>query len=302
MLSKVPDNVEVLGNLGLAYMAKKDLDKARQSFEQLLTLQPENTLGLLNLIRIEGAGGKNTQELITRVQEQIEKAPESAGNLILLGTMLLGEKQYNAALEAIKKAQKLAPQNPRTYSLSASILNKQHKAEAAITEYKDLLKQDPQSVQAHMGIGALLEQKGDTAGARAEYEKVLVLQPDFAPAANNLSWIIAEETQPDLGEALRLAMIAKEQLPDEVHIIDTLGWVHYKRESYSLARNEFAQAVEKQPDMPVFRYHLALALHGENKTDQAIKELEETLSSKADFAERNDAETLLKKWKNNYDR
>ena len=148
-----------------------------------------------------------------------------------------------------------------------------------------------------MGIGALLEQKGDTTGAKAQYEKVLILQPDFAPAANNLSWIMAEEANPDLGEALRLAMIAKEQFPDEVHIIDTLGWVHYKRESYSLARNEFMQAVEKQPDMPVFRYHLALALHGENKTDLAVKELEEALASKTDFAEKVEAEKLLNEWK-----
>ncbi|HHB75591.1 MAG TPA: tetratricopeptide repeat protein, partial [Desulfobulbus sp.] len=126
--------------------------------------------------------------------------------------------------------------------------------------------------------------------------QVLAVQPDFAAAANNLAWLLAEEPEPDLGEALRLAMIAKEQLPDEVHIIDTLGWVHYKRKSYSLARNEFAQAVEKQPDMPILRYHLALALFGEGKKTQAIKELKRTLAGKGDFPQRREAETLLKQW------
>ena len=91
-------------------------------------------------------------------------------------------------------------------------------------------------------------------------------------------------------------MIAKQQLPDEVHIIDTAGWVHYKRKSYGLARNAFEQAVEKQPNAPVFRYHLALALYGEDKKEQAIKELQEALASKEDFSEKNTAEELLKEW------
>lgn len=147
-----------------------------------------------------------------------------------------------------------------------------------------------------MGIGALLEQQGNRKEARQSYEQVLAVQPDFAAAANNLAWLIAEEPQPDLGEALRLAMIAKEQLPDEVHIIDTLGWVHYKRKSYGLARNEFAQAVEKQPDMPILRYHLALALFGEGKKQQAVKELETALRGKGDFAEKQEAQALLKTW------
>ena len=62
--------------------------------------------------------------------------------------------------------------------------------------------------------------------------------PDFAPAANNLAWLITVSKEPDLGEALRLAMTAKQQMPNDVHIIDTLGWVHYKRGSFGLARHE----------------------------------------------------------------
>lgn len=295
MHSKLPENIEILGNLGLAYLGNKQLDKARQTIDQLLALQPENTFALLQLVRIGNAEGASKQDLIKMVRKQIEKAPNSDGDLLLLGTMLMAEKQYDEALAVIKKAQELAPQNPRTYALSAAILKKQKKIDAAIAEYEELLKQEPQNIPARMGIGAILQEEGDIAGAKTQYEKILTIQPDFAPAANNLSWIIAEEPTPDLGEALRLAMIAKEKMPDEVHIIDTLGWVHLKRQSYSLARNEFSQAVDKQPDAPVFRYHLALALYGEDKKEEAVKELQEAVSS-GDFAEKGEAEELLKEW------
>ncbi|HFQ88819.1 MAG TPA: tetratricopeptide repeat protein [Desulfobulbus sp.] len=72
--------------------------------------------------------------------------------------------------------------------------------------------------------------------------------------------------------------------------------VHYKRKAFTLARNEFAQAVEKKPDVPVFRYHLAMALHGEGKKKEAIRELKEALAKDAPFKEKAQADSLLKKW------
>jgi tetratricopeptide (TPR) repeat protein len=297
MRKKAPDNIEVLGNLGLAYIRKKELDNAEAMFQKLLAIQPGNTLALMNIVRINAARGKDKAALIGIIKRQVAKAPESIGDLILLGTVLMQEKQYDEALAVLLKAQKLAPQNPRPYMLIASIYSRQNKLDDAVAQYTSLLKEHPRDTQAMMGLGALLEQKDDTAGAEKQYKQILKIKPDFAPAANNLAWIIAETPQPDLGEALRLAMIARQQLPDEVHIIDTTGWVHYKRKSYGLARNEFAHAVELQPDVPVFRYHLALALYGESKTEQAVKELETALKSEEKFPERKAARKQLAEWR-----
>ena len=146
-----------------------------------------------------------------------------------------------------------------------------------------------------MGLGSIYEQTGKSDLAKEAYTKILAIKPDFAPAANNLAWLIAESKDPDLGEALRLAMTAKQQQPDNVHIIDTLGWVHYKRGSFGLARNEFMQAVQRQEDMPILRYHLALALYGEDKKQEAIKELEKALSQNKPFKEKDEATATLEK-------
>ena len=135
--------------------------------------------------------------------------------------------------------------------------------------------------------------------AKMQYQEVLKINGNFAPAANNLAWIMAHEAQPDLGEALRLALTAKQALPDDAHIIDTLGMVHYKRGSFGLARTEFAQAAAIRSDMPVFQYHLALALYGDNQKDKAIEELQEALAKPQAFEERKDAEALLKQWQTN---
>jgi tetratricopeptide (TPR) repeat protein len=72
--------------------------------------------------------------------------------------------------------------------------------------------------------------------------------------------------------------------------------VHYNRGAYGLARNEFEQAVQKQQNMPILRYHLALALYGEDKKEAAIKELEQALNQKQPFNEQEEAAATLQKW------
>lgn len=116
----------------------------------------------------------------------------------------------------------------------------------------------------------------------------------FAAAANNLAWLMANQSA-DLAEALQLAMTAKEAYPYDPYITGTLGWVHYKRGAYGLALSQFSAAVEMRPDLPTLRYHLALALYEDEQTQAAEKELEECLASEQDFPEYEEARQLLTK-------
>ena len=143
-----------------------------------------------------------------------------------------------------------------------------------------------------MAIGALRDRSGETELAKEAYRKVLEIAPNSAAAANNLAWILTQEENPDLGEALRLAMIAKGVFPEDPHISDTLGWIHLKRESYSLAATQFRQAVEVQPKLGTFKYHLALALKGDGKIDAAKEAVTQAISG-TEFPELNEAKELL---------
>lgn len=294
--AKVPGNMEVLGSLGLTYMALQQPDKAKQTFEKLLNLQPGNAKVFSFLLQMAQADGKQKDELIAMLQAQIDQAPLSGDLQILMGNLLLSDNKPDQALESYNKAQQLAPQNQQSYTMSALILTSQGKTDQAIAEYQELLAKQPRSIGAYMGLGGIYEQIGKDALAKEAYEKILTIKPDFAPAANNLAWMIAESNDPDLGEALRLAMTAKQQLPNDVSIIDTLGWVHYKRGSFALARKAFSQAVQKQEEMPILRYHLALALFGEGEKQAAIKEVERALSLPQPFKEKEEAAATLHTW------
>jgi Flp pilus assembly protein TadD len=147
-----------------------------------------------------------------------------------------------------------------------------------------------------MGLASIYESIGKTDEPMAVYKKVLEIAPEQPLAANNLAWMIASKDNGDLGEALRLAMLAKQSLPEMPSIADTLGWVHYKRKSYSLAIAQYQQALEKQPNNGMIRYHLALAQYGNGDKAIAEKTLKEALGGKVPKDQLEEMEKQLKEW------
>ncbi|SHO46113.1 tetratricopeptide repeat protein [Desulfopila aestuarii] len=297
MITKIreqaPTDIEMLGNLGLAHLGAKNNEEAQKAFSQLIELDPANSKALAFLASLTAQG--DVKMAVNLVQKQIELAPEASGHYMLLGDLLLRDKQHETALDAFAKAQSLAPQNPQPYIIRARIMHALGKTDDAVKEFQDLLAKQPNSVPGHMGMATLLEIQKKYPEAKAEYLKVLELKPDQPAAANNLAYLITQDKNGDLGEALRLAMLAKQALPDDPHIADTLGMVHYKRDAYGLAISQFEQALINRPDDPIINYHLALAQFGNNDMASARAALEKSLASETAFAERAEAEELLKK-------
>ncbi len=296
MRTRLPDNVEVLSGLGMAYLGQGDKTRAEEIFKQILQKDPGNTPALKALLSLAESRGEPLEKLVERTKALTSRVPDNDGHLVLLAELLLRHDDPEGALAALDKARDINPQNPRAYTLSALILKKQGKLVRAAAQYRLLIRKHPRSLRAYMGLGSLLEQQGDMEGAKKAYAAALEIKDDFAPAANNLAWILAGDKDPDLDEALRLALLAKQRFPDEVNIIDTLGWVHYRRKAYSLARFEFDQAVELQPNNPQFRYHLALALMAEGKRDQALAEIRAALELTGAGKEREEMLALVQQW------
>ena len=90
-----------------------------------------------------------------------------------------------------------------------------------------------------------------------------------------------------------MAKRAKEQLPDDPNVADTLGLALLTKGFYPSAISELSDAVEKMPEQPTVLYHLGLAhwKNGDKKEAQAA--LDKALKTKVDFPERKEAERLL---------
>ena len=149
-----------------------------------------------------------------------------------------------------------------------------------------------------MTLAFLFEQSGQPEKARAVYEKALAADPFRWAAANNLAFLLADNpaaTAADLDRALELAKQAEQQRPEDPVVLDTLGWVHYKRGDMETARTMLTSAVEKAPDNGALNYHLGQLLYESNQLVEAREKLEAAMADDKDFAGKDAAKKLLEK-------
>jgi Flp pilus assembly protein TadD len=156
------------------------------------------------------------------------------------------------------------------------LLAQQHDAEA---EYHltQALTLDPSRPEPHFYLGMLAEQQGNPAQARTRYEQALALAPQFALAANNLAWLYAEHGG-DLTRAAALAEMAREHLPRQAQVLDTLGWIYYKQKSFARAIPLLQQSVQLAPSNPTLHFHLGMAYYQTGDIAAARRALEQALA------------------------
>ncbi len=292
---QVPGNPEILGLLAQAAFADGEQEQGEKAVADLLERDPGNiqamALVLTSRYRDDLAGGE------AFIRQQLAKVPENSRLHLLLGGLLERRERPEEALAAYERAAELDEEDTRALFAAARLYKKLGKSGEAMAKYQAMVVQQPDSLPGRMGIAALLEADGDSTGAMAQYERILETRKDFAPAANNLAWLIASDPEGDLGKALMLAMNARQVMPDDPNIADTLGYVHLRRESYGLALTQFEIAKQKLPDEPLVQYHLAQALHGVGQEEKAREKLAALLDGGVDFAGREDAQAMLEQWR-----
>jgi tetratricopeptide (TPR) repeat protein len=85
--------------------------------------------------------------------------------------------------------------------------------------------------EGYLSLGNVLAGAGDGQGARAAWRKALQRTPDGASARNNLAWLAATCSDPEIRDprrAVELARKAVEQAPDDGTYWNTLGVSYYR--------------------------------------------------------------------------
>jgi tetratricopeptide (TPR) repeat protein len=98
---------------------------------------------------------------------------------------------------------------------------------------------------------------------------VIRLDPKDANALNYLGYTYADLGK-NLDEAERLVQEALKHKPEDGYIIDSLGWVYYKKGNYEKALEILEKAVSLVPDDPTILEHLGDAYIKLNDKKKAL--------------------------------
>ena len=260
--------------------AEKNDAKALTYFEEALNRKPAAIEPIVQIAMIKNAHGKSN-EARERVTRQLEVSPNNPLLYNLLGQLWI-TADAGQAETAFKKAIDLDNSLLSAYMNLGQTYHQAGKTDQAVKEYEAVLAKNPKVIAAHMLLGIIHESRKELDKAREHYEDILKLDSQFAPAANNLAWILVEQGG-NLDTALSHAQIAREQRPDDPNIADTLGWVYYKKNAYLLAVSLLKEAAEKLPNEPIVNFHYGMAQHKNGDAAGAKKALQTALKLSQNF-------------------
>ena len=187
------------------------------------------------------------------------------------------------------------PESPEFAQELAKILVIQGKKELAMARLEQALKANPDTVSLYMYLAELNLLSKNFSRTAELYQQALARQPDLWAAANDLAFVLSEylATPENLNKALVAAQRALALRPGDPAVLDTLGWVLFRKGDTAMALNLLKKAQIKAPDSALLNYHLGMALSRSGQTEPARVALKKSLVGKGGFPGRDEAQKTL---------
>jgi tetratricopeptide (TPR) repeat protein len=182
--------------------------------------------------------------------------------------------------------------NSNAFLFLSSVQISRGSVDQAIASYRTALQSNPRDVRIYVALGSLLETRNQWQEAEDLYQKALQIQPDYALAANNLSYLMLEHGG-NANVALTLAQTARKGMPDSPNAADTLGWAYYQQGVYNASIDLFQEAIKSDPENPTYHYHLGMAYQKSNNFAMAKKQLEYTLQISPNYSQAGEIKKIL---------
>lgn len=158
---------------------------------------------------------------------------------------LAGARALLDSLRVQRPGQKL-----RLYLVEGEILAEANRLEEASQVYTQGLEEFADNAELLYARAMTAERLNDLDGMEQDLRKVLARNPNNAEALNALGYTLADRTNRH-EEALELIQKALELRPDDVFILDSMGWVQYRLGKYDSAVKYLRRALELKMDAEI---------------------------------------------------
>jgi tetratricopeptide (TPR) repeat protein len=278
---------------GLVAVQEKRLDEGQSNFESALKLQPRRLDVLTALTRVEVSRGAYPAAT-GRLQAALEQDPHSVELLDLLGGLYFDRKDLNHAADLFARASALDPGLWQPHRNLALVKIAANDTDGAISEYQAALKLAPAEPQLVADAARLYEKAGRIDAAIAGYDALYKGNPQVRQfAANNLAMLLVtyKKDQANLDRARDLTSAFATS--NNGMLLDTVGWVRFKRGEYEDALPTLERAMEQAPDSKLIRFHLAMTQLRLGLRDRARTNLEAALTGSDNFQGADEARLVL---------
>ena len=175
-------------------------NEARAELAAHLARQPDSVLGLCMLAHCELEAGE-PRAALAATGRVVAVAPEEEWALRIRALALVRLRRYRDARAAAKAAVRADPDNWRTHHVRAMVYSETAAYEEALEMARQAVELAPLEADVHVILGLALAGLGRDDEARAAYLEALRIDPESAPALNNLA--AADINSARIGRAAR---------------------------------------------------------------------------------------------------
>lgn len=300
--------------LARLYLEEEEFDNAYRQFE-LIESRDQDDLNVkvkMAFILIEK---KKFQEAILKLEDILTRAPDSDKIRFYLGAVYEEIKDYKSAIghfrkipvgstyyaesivhaaylhkvledydDAIKVVEQgieNQPDHAQFYALFASFLDDTKQWDRGVKMLSKAVSKFPENAQLYFFLGSMQDRVGKHQDTISSMRKVLEIEADHVQALNYLAYTYADKNL-DLEEAESLARKALTLQPGDGYILDTLGWVLFKKGNVPEAIRTLEAAYKAQPKESIIAEHLGDAYYMQQLPDKAKRMYQRAMEIETD--------------------
>jgi tetratricopeptide (TPR) repeat protein len=306
--------------IGVLLDDRKDYAAARDAYQKVLAIDPNNFAALNNLAYLLGEKFGQLDQALKMAQKAHDLNPNEPNLDDTYGWLLYQKKQYVPALALLQDAAEKIPNLPEVqYHLGMThyMLGEEQPARLALqqslrpgTEFSgmdnarsalEILEINPPEAtpdnrrrlekqvtenkddsMALLRLAAIDQRDGRTDQAIVSLQMVLQNNPKNVDALVSLARLYASKNDP--AKALEFAKAARKLAPDDGTVAQTLGRLAYELGDYAWAASLLQESARKQTPTPDLLWDLALAVYSTGNVREAESALRDALAPPADGA------------------
>jgi tetratricopeptide (TPR) repeat protein len=282
-------------HLGMIYHMMNRPEEALQLLEKAIEVAPGNIQPMKLMVSIY-IGQKRFDEALTLCEAQKQRVNNELARMAeieyIKGTIFLARGDKPTAVRHLKKAIADNPALLDPHFVLGNLCLQEKNLEQAMAHYKAVLSLDEKNVAAVMALGDIHYLRKENKDAEDYYRRALSIKSNYAPAANNLAFILSGNEN-KLEEAARFAQLAVKKMPQNANARDTMGWIFYRQGNYPKAIAEFEQSLALEPKNVLAHYHMGVTYYKRGEFEKSRALIKKALSLDPNFIGAKDAKVLL---------
>jgi tetratricopeptide (TPR) repeat protein len=253
-----PNNEKLLYALGVLHLQTEQLTNAKIYFNRLLNVDAENDLAYYYLAQIAELE-KKTNTALAWYRQIDETSNNYLNSQARIAILLMDLGKFDQAIEHLHS---ISTQNESErlslLQFEVELYIQQERYSDALVVYDSNVEQYPDNLNLRYMRAMLAEKMGHIELLEKDLRYILEIEPEHIDALNALGYSLSNHTERH-DEAYQLVKKAFTLKPDAYYILDSMGWVLYRKGEPDKAVDYLRKAYELNPD-PEIAAHLGEVL------------------------------------------